>query len=233
MSVARSLLRIKAPRTVACIGRNYADHIKELGNTAPAEPFYFLKPASSILHPKAGPLLVPKNNNVHFEVELAAVIGPKGADDDVNPGNARERIKGYAVAIDMTSRTYQELAKKKGLPWTLSKGLKTFLPISHFIPKEKIPDPMNVELHLEVNGQVKQQDSTALMLKNVDQLITHCASVSPLEEDDLVLTGTPKGVGPVVPGDVITAGVRVNGQELEEGKIEVKVEERTSGYGSE
>lgn len=89
-----------------------------------------------------------------------------------------------------------------------------------------------MELHLEVNGVEKQRDSTSLMLKNVDQLVTHCASVSPLEEDDLVLTGTPKGVGPIVPGDVITAGVRVNGEELEEGKIEVKVEERQAGYGS-
>lgn len=105
MAAARQLLRIKTPRTVACIGRNYADHIKELGNTAPAEPFYFLKPASTVLHPKAGPVLVPKKNNVHFEVELAAVIGPKGADDDVTPANARERIKGYAVAVDLTSRT--------------------------------------------------------------------------------------------------------------------------------
>lgn len=91
---------------------------------------------------------------------------------------------------------------------------------------------MNVEIHLEVNGVEKQRDSTGLMLKNIYELITHCASVSPLEENDLVLTGTPKGVGPVVPGDVMTAGIVVDGVELEEGKIEIKVEERKGGYGS-
>lgn len=91
---------------------------------------------------------------------------------------------------------------------------------------------MNVEIHLEVNGVEKQRDSTSLMLKDIYQLITHCASVSPLEEDDLVLTGTPKGVGPVVPGDVMTAGVLVGGKDLEEGRIEIKVEERKGGYGS-
>jgi acylpyruvate hydrolase len=104
--------------------------------------------------------------------------------------------------------------------------------VSHFIPKEKIPDPHDVELYLKVNGELKQSDSTKLMLFDIPRLLQHITSVMPLEEDDLLLTGTPKGVGPVKPGDVITAGIKVNGVELEEGKIEVKVEERAGGYGA-
>lgn len=114
----------------------------------------------------------------------------------------------------------------------MCKGFKTFLPVSHFIPKGKIPNPHDVELYLKVNGEVKQNDSTSLMLFDIPRLLQHVTSVFPLEEDDLLLTGTPKGVGPVKPGDVITAGIKVNGIELEEGKIEVEIEERTTGYGT-
>jgi len=124
----------------------------------------------------------------------------------------------------------QEAARKKGLPWSLAKGSKTFLPVSHFISKNKIPDPHDVRLHLEVNGRIRQDDNTGLMLFNIPKILQHVSGVFALEEDDLVLTGTPKGVGNVVPGDVITAGVSVDGIELEEGRIEVKVEERTGGY---
>lgn len=133
----------------------------------------------------------------------------------------------------MTARNYQDLAKKKGLPWTLSKGLKTFLPVSHFIPLQKIPDPQNVELYLSINGTIKQQDNTNLMLFDIPRLIRHITSVAPLYEDDIVMTGTPKGVGRVVGGDKIMAGVRVDGEEVVEGRIEVAVEERADGYGSE
>jgi len=120
----------------------------------------------------------------------------------------------------------QQAAREKGLPWSLAKGFKTFLPVSHFIPKNKIPDPHDVRLHLEVNGRIRQDDSTGLMLFNIPKILQHISGVFALEEDDLVLTGTPKGVGSVVPGDVITAGVSVDGVELEEGRIEVKVEDR-------
>jgi acylpyruvate hydrolase len=89
-----------------------------------------------------------------------------------------------------------------------------------------------VELYLKVNGQQKQSDSTSLMLFDIPRILQHVTSVTPLEDNDLVLTGTPKGVGPVEPGDVITAGIKVNGVELEEGKIEVRVEERATGYGA-
>ena len=126
----------------------------------------------------------------------------------------------------------QETARNKGLPWSLAKGFKTFLPVSHFIPAAAVPDPHSVELWLRVNGELRQSDSTALMLFNIPRLLQHVTSVMPLEEDDLLLTGTPKGVGPVVPGDIITAGIKVNGVDLEEGRIEVVVEARTTGYSA-
>ncbi|KAI5798858.1 hypothetical protein EDC01DRAFT_20882 [Geopyxis carbonaria] len=246
--MASAFTRLRTPRTIVCIGRNYADHIAELGNTRPTEPFYFLKPATSVLHPNAGPILSPSNCNLHYEVELAAIMG--GTADELTVENALSKIKGYAVGVDMTARNcrsqstqllaklnqvqtaVQEQAKSKKLPWALCKGFKTFLPVSHFIPRGRILNPHDVELYLSVNGQLRQKDSTKLMLFDIPQLLRHVTSIAPLEEDDILMTGTPKGVGPVVPGDVIEAGLRVNGVELEEAKIRVEVQARTSGYNS-
>lgn len=130
----------------------------------------------------------------------------------------------------MTSRNGQNEAKKKGLPWSICKGFDTFLPVSHVIPKEKIPDPHNVELYLQVNGQDKQRDSTNLFLFQIPRMLSDISKVFTLLPGDIVITGTPKGVGPVVPGDVMKAGILVDGKELEESKIEVGVEESTSTY---
>ena len=130
----------------------------------------------------------------------------------------------------MTARNIQNEAKKKGLPWDISKGFDTFLPVSQVIPKAAIPDPHAIELYLTVNGAVRQQDSTELMLFQIPRLLSDISKVMTLERGDIVITGTPKGVGPVVPGDVLRAGIRVGGKELDEAKIEVAVEESTSSY---
>lgn len=130
----------------------------------------------------------------------------------------------------MTARNAQNESKKKGLPWSISKGFDTFLPITHPIAKSKIPDPHNVELYLTVNNEVHQNDSTNLMLFQIPVLLSEISKVMTLEAGDIVLTGTPKGVGPVVPGDVMRAGIKVDGKELEEAKLEVGVEESTSAY---
>jgi 2-keto-4-pentenoate hydratase/2-oxohepta-3-ene-1,7-dioic acid hydratase in catechol pathway len=130
----------------------------------------------------------------------------------------------------MTARNAQNEAKKKGLPWDIAKGFDTFLPMSGVIPKENIADPHDVELFLEVNGAVKQQGSTGLMIYRIPRILSDISKVMTLQPGDVVLTGTPAGVGPVVPGDVMRAGVRVGGKEIEEGKIEVGVEESTSSY---
>lgn len=139
-------------------------------------------------------------------------------------------MAGYAISIDMTARNVQNEAKKKGLPWSIAKGFDTFLPVSAIIPKFAIPDPHAVELYLTVNGESKQADSTDLMLFQIPRILSDISRVMTLEKGDIVLTGTPKGVGSVKPGDVMVAGVRVGGKEVEEGRIEVAVEEGTGGY---
>jgi acylpyruvate hydrolase len=137
---------------------------------------------------------------------------------------------GYAMSIDMTARNAQNEAKKKGLPWSISKGFDTFLPVSEIIPKSAIPDPHNVELYLSVNNEIRQNDSTNLMLFQIPRILSDISKVMTLEKGDIVITGTPKGVGSVVPGDIMRAGLKIGGKELEEAKIEVEVKESTSTY---
>ncbi len=136
----------------------------------------------------------------------------------------------YAVAIDMTARNVQNEAKKKGLPWDIAKGFDTFLPMSNIIPKTAIENPHDVELFLEVNGETRQKGSTNLMIYQIPRIMSDISKVMTLQPGDIVLTGTPAGVGPVVPGDRMRAGVRVNGKELAEGKIDIPVEESPSSY---
>ncbi|CAH0016273.1 unnamed protein product [Clonostachys rhizophaga] len=227
----QALGSLKQAGKVVCIGRNYADHIAELNNMKPKQPFFFLKPTSSIVLPGEGPCLRPKGVNMHFEVELALVIGKLVRDlkaDDTK--GAIDAIAAYAVAIDMTARNAQDEAKKKGLPWDIAKGFDTFLPMSNIIPKTAISNPQDVELFLEVNGETRQQGSTNLMIYQIPRILSDISKVMALHPGDIVLTGTPAGVGPVQPGDVMRAGVRVSGKELEEGKIEVPVEESPSSY---
>src|SRR5277367_4430353 len=131
----------------------------------------------------------------------------------------------------MTARNAQNEAKKKGLPWDIAKGFDTFLPISNVIEKSAIPDPHNVELYLTVNNEHRQLDSTELMLFHIPRIISDISKVMTLEEGDIVLTGTPKGVGPVVPGDVMRVGLEVEGKEVDEGRIEVRVEDAGMGVG--
>ncbi|EDK45458.1 fumarylacetoacetate hydrolase family protein [Lodderomyces elongisporus NRRL YB-4239] len=128
----------------------------------------------------------------------------------------------------MTARNVQNEAKKKGLPWSIGKGFDTFLPVSNFIPKEKIPDPYNVELELKINGEVKQQDSTNLMIFPIHKILSTMSNIMTLEKGDLILTGTPKGVGPIVPGDEIEASLKVNGEIVE--TIKCKAETKPGHY---
>jgi 2-keto-4-pentenoate hydratase/2-oxohepta-3-ene-1,7-dioic acid hydratase in catechol pathway len=139
-------------------------------------------------------------------------------------------VAGYLVAIDMTGRNVQDEAKKKGLPWSIAKGFDTFLPISEEIPKSRIPDPHNAFLRLSVGSQLRQADSTGLMLYRIPRQLAEISRVMTLEKGDLVLTGTPKGVGEVKAGDVMKASIEVDGKEIEEGRIEVEVKDREGRY---
>ncbi|KEZ44434.1 Acylpyruvate hydrolase [Scedosporium apiospermum] len=221
----------RTPSKIVCIGRNYADHVQELNNVRPKQPFFFLKPPSSIVLPGAGPVIRPRGVDLHYEVELGVILNKRLRDfDAADEKSALDAIESYLLAIDMTSRNGQNEAKKKGLPWDIAKGFDTFLPLSRVIPKSAIPDPHNIEIFLKVNGETRQDASTNLMLFQIPRLLSDISKVMTLEPGDIVITGTPAGVGPVVPGDVMRAGLRVDGKELEEAKIEIPVEESTSSY---
>jgi len=175
-------------------------------------------------------VLRPKGVSLHYEVELGVVIGKQVRDlDPADEKGALDAIAAYVVGIDMTARNVQDVSKRAGLPWTIAKGFDTFLPISEPIPKSLIPDPHNATIWLSVDNAVRQSDSTDLMLFRIPRQLADISKVMTLEEGDLVLTGTPKGVGEVGDGQVIRAGIRVGGKELEEGNIEVGVSDRTEG----
>ncbi|KAK4742676.1 hypothetical protein SAY87_000677 [Trapa incisa] len=190
---------------VVAVGRNYAAHAKELGNAVPKEPVLFLKPTSSYLE-SGGTIEVPHPlESLHHEVELAVVIGRKAR--DVAEVTAMDYVGGYALALDMTAREIQSSAKAAGLPWTVSKGQDTFTPISSVLDKSMVPDPNNLELWLKVDDEIKQKGSTKDMIFKIPHLISHISSIMTLFEGDVILTGTPKGVGPVKIGQKITAGI--------------------------
>ncbi|OLL23047.1 putative hydrolase [Neolecta irregularis DAH-3] len=219
----------RASRKVIAIGRNYVEHVKELHNAVPATPFFFLKPPSSIIPPKST-LRIPQGVHAHHEVELALIIGHRATDIPNDMDAAMSVIAGYAVAIDVTARNVQDDAKKKGLPWTIAKGFDTFLPMSSFIPKSSIPDPHNAVLKLTVNHESRQNDSTNLMIFKIPKLLSYISGIMSLEPDDVVLTGTPKGVGRIVHGDVMRASIHVDGDNIKQGNIEIMVQDRVGGY---
>ncbi|CAO3588109.1 unnamed protein product [Absidia cylindrospora] len=210
-------------RNIIAIGRNFSEHAKELGNAVPTAPFYFLKPTSSYLA-NGGLIEIPKGCEVHHEVELAVVVGKTGR--DIKKSDAMNHVAGYALAIDLTARNVQNEAKKKGLPWSTAKGFDTFTPISEMIPKEKISDPSNVNLWLKVNDAFRQNGNTKDMIFNVPSLLEYVSSIMKLEEGDVMLTGTPKGVSKIVDGDVITCGLRSGSDEKDFVQMKFDVKDR-------
>lgn len=169
--------------------------------------------------------------HLHYEVELALIMGKSLRDlDEKDEKGALDAVDGYAVSIDMTARNVQDEAKRKGLPWSIAKGFDTFLPMSGHIPKNRVPDPHAVELWLSVDDEVRQKDSTGLMLFRIPRILAEISQCMALEKGDVVLTGTPKGVGSVAVGSTMRAGLRVDGEEVEEGRIEVEVTEKGGLY---
>ena len=197
---------------IVAIGRNYQLHAKELGNAVPSKPFWFLKPPSAILQ-NGGTILIPEGlPEIHYEVELGVVIGQGGK--DIPLSKAMDHISGYCLGIDMTARIWQDEAKKKGLPWTAAKGFDTSLPLGDFVPKNRVSDPSSLTLWLKVNDIIKQHGSTRDMLFPVPSLVSEVSKVHSLTTGDIILTGTPAGVGPVRTNDVITAGIEELGVDV-------------------
>jgi 2-keto-4-pentenoate hydratase/2-oxohepta-3-ene-1,7-dioic acid hydratase in catechol pathway len=198
------LLAPVEPGKIICIGRNYAEHAKEHGAEVPEIPLIFLKPPSAILNPDDAILLPPQSTQVEHEAELAVVIGRRGR--WINPVQAVNHILGYTVANDVTARDLQ----RKDSQWTRAKGFDTFCPIGPWVDTDF--DPADAVITCHVNGTMHQMASTQEMVFKVNQLIAFISSVMTLEPGDLILTGTPSGVSPLVAGDVVEAKIEGLGE---------------------
>ena len=188
---------------ILCIGRNYVDHIKELGNEAPTAPVVFMKPATAVIGNGEQVVIPSYSSDCHYEAELAVLIGRDGK--DIDESDALTYVAGYGVAIDMTLRDVQDNLKKRGLPWDIAKGFDTSCPLSDFVPADRVADPQNLTIRLLLNGQERQNCSTGLMINRVARIISYLSGIFTLEEGDIILTGTPAGVGRVQSGDRLEA----------------------------
>lgn len=186
---------------IVCLGRNYLDHIRELNNEVPDQPVIFCKPGSSLLK-NDGQVVIPTySSDCHHELELALLVGKIGKNIPV--AEAISYICGYGVALDLTLRDVQTQQKSKGLPWEIAKGFDTSCPLSDFVPTTQIADPDNLDLSLKVNGQIRQQGNTNMMMRSVAEIVSEFSRFYTLDEGDIILTGTPAGVGPIVSGDIL------------------------------
>jgi 2-keto-4-pentenoate hydratase/2-oxohepta-3-ene-1,7-dioic acid hydratase in catechol pathway len=183
------------PTKILCIGRNYAAHAKELGSDVPAEPLVFLKPPSSLLGPDEEIRLPPASARVEHEAELGVVIGRRAR--HVPRERALEHVFGYVCVCDVTAR---DLQRKDG-QWTRAKGFDTFCPVGPSVETDF--DPATARVVCRVNGEVRQDGSTSQMIFDVPSLVVYASRVMTLEPGDLLVTGTPEGVGPLVAGDVL------------------------------
>ena len=201
-SDAPLLAPISRPNRILAIGRNYGEHAKELGNAVPEEPIVFMKASSCVVGPDA-PILIPEGvGRVDFEGELAIVIGRGGK--NIAEADAMNHIAAYTIFNDVTARDRQRAAQEKKHPWFLAKSLDTFGPLGPFlVTADAVPDPHNLQIILTVNGETKQNGSTGAMIFSLPYLIAYLSRWMALEPGDVIATGTPPGVGPIVPGDTV------------------------------
>jgi fumarylpyruvate hydrolase len=192
-------------RRILCVGRNYAAHRREMGGDDREPPFFFAKPADAIVPPPHDVVPYPSMTaNLHHEIELVVAVGAGGA--DVSVDEAHKLIWGYAVGVDLTRRDLQNAAKDKGHPWDSGKGFDASAPISTIRPVALCGDPQG-RIQISVNGAVKQDGSLSDMIWNVPEIIAQASKLWRLEPGDLIYTGTPEGVGPLVRGDHVSGSI--------------------------
>ena len=198
---AASLLAPVTPSKIICVGRNYRDHARELGNQAPTEPLLFFKPPSSLLKPGGVVLMPAVAERVDFEGELALIVGQRvsklAADADW-----RAVVRGYTIANDVTAR---DLQKKDG-QWTRAKGFDTFCPVGPIVSDEVDPEA-GLTVETRVNGELRQHGSTLDFIFSIPALLRYISAAITLEPGDLILTGTPAGVGPLAAGDRVEVSI--------------------------
>jgi fumarylpyruvate hydrolase len=204
-------------RRIYCVGRNYGAHAREMGHDPDREaPFWFAKPADAIVPSGSVIDYPPRTENLHHEIELVVAIGKAGT--DVAVGDALEHVCGYAVGIDLTRRDLQKEAKSLGRPWVTAKGFDQSAPVSALHTVADIGHPTSGRIWLSVNDEIRQQGDLNELIWSVAEAIAELSTLFALSPGDLIFTGTPAGVGPVVAGDQITGGI----EGIDEIKITIK-----------
>jgi fumarylpyruvate hydrolase len=189
-------------RRIFCVGRNYAEHVREMGGNPEREaPFFFTKPADAVVTGGADMPYPTRTENLHHEMELVVAIGTGGTDIPV--AGALAHVFGYAAGLDMTRRDLQNEAKNTRRPWDMSKGFDRSAPIGDIVPAAALPDPTRGKIELKVNGAVRQTSDLSQMIWSVAETIAYLSGLVRLAPGDLIFTGTPEGVGAVSRGDLL------------------------------
>jgi fumarylpyruvate hydrolase len=195
-----------AVNRIYCVGRNYADHAREMGHDPDREPpFFFMKPASAIVTDGADMQYPSLSNDVHHEIEMVVAIGKGGA--NIAGDKALEHVYGYGVGLDMTRRDLQGEAKKMGRPWDTGKAFDQSAPCSALVPVTQCGHPAQGSVRLMVNGEVRQEGDLNQLIWNVPDTIAYLSTLFTLQPGDLIFSGTPAGVGPIKKGDVLEGEV--------------------------
>jgi fumarylpyruvate hydrolase len=196
-------------RRIYCVGRNYAEHAREMGHSDREPPFFFMKPADAVVpvaDGETGSIDYPSlTKDLHHEIELVVAIGIGGK--DIAVADAPNHIWGYAIGLDMTRRDLQGEMKKQGRPWCIGKGFDQAAPIGPIHPKSELGELGNGAITLAVNGQPRQRGDLSDLTWNVAETIAHLSAAWTLQPGDLIFTGTPAGVGPVQRGDVMEGAI--------------------------
>jgi fumarylpyruvate hydrolase len=192
-------------RRIFCVGRNYEDHVLEMGNDTREPPFFFTKPADAVRDTPCTIPYPPLTENLHHEIELVIAIGKGG--QDIAEKDVFDHVWGASVGLDMTRRDLQAEAKKMGRPWDWGKAFDNSAPIAAIRPMAEVPSLENAGIWLAVNGEMRQQSNIEAMIWSVREHVAILSRAVTLAPGDIVMTGTPAGVGPVSPGDVMSGGV--------------------------
>jgi fumarylpyruvate hydrolase len=195
-----------AVNRIYCVGRNYADHAREMGHDPDREPpFFFMKPATAIVTDGKNMAYPSLSNDVHHEIEMVVALGKGGA--NIHADRALDHVWGYGVGLDMTRRDLQGEAKKMGRPWDTGKAFDQSAPCSALVPVSQCGHLTKGRIHLKVNGQIKQDGDLAMMIWNVPDTIAYLSTLFTLMPGDLIFSGTPAGVAAVARGDVLEGHV--------------------------